>query len=112
MRPRALLVNTARGAIVDTAALIRLLKTKEIAIHREERAAHAGRLPHLPVVAGEITREGMRVAMRKAVRGRPPRPFGFYAACVLAGGPGRKRLCSVFRKPHPQHGHVGARYLE
>ena len=26
-------MNTARGAIVDTAALIRLLKTKEIAIH-------------------------------------------------------------------------------
>jgi glyoxylate reductase len=33
MRPRALLVNTARGAIVDTAALIRLLKSKEISIH-------------------------------------------------------------------------------
>ena len=33
MRPRALLVNTARGAIIDTAALIRLLKAKEISIH-------------------------------------------------------------------------------
>mgnify|MGYP000014693325 CR=1 FL=1 len=33
MRPRALLVNTARGGIIDTAALIRLLKTKEISIH-------------------------------------------------------------------------------
>jgi glyoxylate reductase len=33
MRPRALLVNTARGAIIDFEALIRLLKNKEIAIH-------------------------------------------------------------------------------
>ncbi|MGE5258693.1 MAG: 2-hydroxyacid dehydrogenase [Hyphomicrobiales bacterium] len=33
MRPRALLVNTARGAIVDFEALIRLLRNKEIAIH-------------------------------------------------------------------------------
>lgn len=33
MRPRALLVNTARGAIVDFGALIRLLRNKEIAIH-------------------------------------------------------------------------------
>jgi glyoxylate reductase len=33
MRPRALLVNTARGGIIDFEALIRLLKNKEIAIH-------------------------------------------------------------------------------
>jgi lactate dehydrogenase-like 2-hydroxyacid dehydrogenase len=33
MRPRALLVNTARGAIIDFAALIRLLQSKEISIH-------------------------------------------------------------------------------
>ena len=33
MRPRALLVNTARGGIIDFEALIRLLKSKEIAIH-------------------------------------------------------------------------------
>jgi len=33
MRPRALLVNTARGAIIDFEALIRLLKSKEISIH-------------------------------------------------------------------------------
>jgi lactate dehydrogenase-like 2-hydroxyacid dehydrogenase len=33
MRPRALLVNTARGGIIDFAALIRLLKGKEISIH-------------------------------------------------------------------------------
>ena len=33
MRPRALLVNTARGAIIDFEALIRLLKNREIAIH-------------------------------------------------------------------------------
>jgi len=33
LRPRALLVNTARGAIIDFEALIRLLKNKEIAIH-------------------------------------------------------------------------------
>jgi len=33
MRPRALLVNTARGAIIDFEALIRLLRNKEIAIH-------------------------------------------------------------------------------
>ena len=28
----------------------------------------------------------MRVAMRKAVRGRPPRPFGYYTECALVGG--------------------------
>jgi glyoxylate reductase len=33
MRPRALLVNTARGAIVDFEALGRLLRDKEISIH-------------------------------------------------------------------------------
>ncbi|HSM89012.1 MAG TPA: NAD(P)-dependent oxidoreductase [Desulfobacterales bacterium] len=33
MRPRALLVNPARGGIIDFEALIRLLKSKEIAIH-------------------------------------------------------------------------------
>ncbi|MFZ5570145.1 MAG: 2-hydroxyacid dehydrogenase [Thermodesulfobacteriota bacterium] len=33
MRPHALLVNTARGGIVDTSALIRLLKNRDIAIH-------------------------------------------------------------------------------
>ena len=33
MRPRALLVNTARGAIIDFSALIRLLKDREIALH-------------------------------------------------------------------------------
>jgi glyoxylate reductase len=33
MRPRALLVNTAQGAIIDFEALIRLLKNREIAIH-------------------------------------------------------------------------------
>jgi glyoxylate reductase len=33
MRPRSLLVNTSRGAIIDTAALIRLLKAGEISIH-------------------------------------------------------------------------------
>jgi lactate dehydrogenase-like 2-hydroxyacid dehydrogenase len=33
MRPRALLVNTAQGGIVDFEALIRLLKDKEISIH-------------------------------------------------------------------------------
>ncbi len=33
MRPHALLVNTARGGVIDTAALIRLLKNKDIAIH-------------------------------------------------------------------------------
>jgi len=46
MRPRALLVNTARGGIIDFEALIRLLKNKEIAIHlafdvyEEEPIAH------------------------------------------------------------------------
>jgi glyoxylate reductase len=33
MRPHSLLVNTARGGIIDTAALIRLLKNKDISIH-------------------------------------------------------------------------------
>jgi lactate dehydrogenase-like 2-hydroxyacid dehydrogenase len=33
MRPRTLLVNTARGPIIDFEALIRLLKNKEISIH-------------------------------------------------------------------------------
>jgi glyoxylate reductase len=33
MRPRALLVNTARGSVIDFDALIRLLKTREISIH-------------------------------------------------------------------------------
>ena len=33
MRPRALLVNTARGAIIDFEALIRLLKNRDVALH-------------------------------------------------------------------------------
>ena len=33
MRPRALLVNTARGAIIDFEALIRLLKSRDVALH-------------------------------------------------------------------------------
>ncbi len=33
MRPRALLVNTAQGGIIDFEALIRLLREKEISIH-------------------------------------------------------------------------------
>ncbi len=33
MRPHALLVNTARGGVIDTEALIRLLKNKDISIH-------------------------------------------------------------------------------
>lgn len=87
MKPEAILINTARGAVVDEAALVEALRTRTIAaagldVYEHEPKVHPGLLalpnvfllPHL----GSATREDrewmMRLAVDNAVaalRGKP-----------------------------------------
>ena len=84
MRPRALLVNTARGGIVDTAALIRLLKTKEIAIHLA-----------LDVYEDEPIPEQMLNVFREIAAGRPDLRFIFTPHSATADADTRARMSAT-----------------
>lgn len=76
MKPEAILINTARGAVVDEAALVEALRTRTIAaagldVYEHEPKVHPGLLalpnvfllPHL----GSATREDREWMMRLAV---------------------------------------------
>ena len=89
MKPTAILVNTARGPVVDEAALVEALRTGQIAgagldVFEDEPRPHPGLrelenvvlLPHV-ASAGRATRDAMGTLavdnVRAVLRGEPPR---------------------------------------
>ena len=84
MRPRELLVNTARGAIIDAAALMRLLKTKEIAIHLA-----------LDVYEDEPIPESTLNEFRKIAAERPDLRFIFTPHSATADADTRARMSAT-----------------
>jgi glyoxylate reductase len=102
MRPSAYLINTARGPIVDEAALVAALQAKTIAgaaldVFEHEPAVHPGLLeldnvflaPHLGSATVETRTAMAMLAARNAVAvlngGQPPTPVNGDA--LAAGGP-------------------------
>jgi glyoxylate reductase len=105
MQRHALLVNTARGPIVDEAALVRALEARNIGgaaldVYEEEPKVHPGLvgrddvvlLPHLGSATRETRRRMAELALRNAaavLRGeRPPNPVN---EIDPAAGRGRER---------------------
>jgi glyoxylate reductase len=84
MRPRTFLVNTARGVIVDTAALVRLLKTKEISIHLA-----------LDVYEDEPTPESTLNEFREIAAERPDLRFIFTPHSATADADTRARMSAT-----------------
>lgn len=88
MKPGAYLINTARGTLVDEAALVRALASGHLRgaaldVYEHEPAVHPGLfelpnvllLPHLGSATDEARRRMATMALRDAVRvieGRPP----------------------------------------